>query len=96
MQACGKLTITDREEAKYVLHVADNNGASSSILPFAMHTSLYPEIAYCHDIKASSATLESFVQREKLNLDRYQALVLDTQGSEMMVLKGAVNILDRL
>ena len=88
--------ITDQDQREYVFHVADNNGASSSILPLAMHTKLWPEISYSHDIKLVSATLDAFVISEQLNLDAFEALVLDTQGSEMMVLRGAADVLRRV
>ena len=88
--------ITEHDQREYVFHVADNNGASSSILPLAMHTKLWPEISYSHDIKLTSATLDAFASRERLDLDTFDALVLDTQGSEMMVLQGAAGILQRV
>jgi hypothetical protein len=34
-------------------------------------------------------TLASFAQKEGIDMSRYDALVLDTQGSELLVLKGA-------
>ena len=87
--------LTDEDEREYVLHVASNQGASSSILPFAKHREMWPEIFYANDITLKSATLSSFVTKEGLDLAGFQALVLDTQGSELMILKGATTVLPR-
>jgi Methyltransferase FkbM domain len=76
-----------------VFHVASNQGASSSILPLAEHQRMWPEIFYIEDIILTSVSLPSLVTKEDLDLTKYQALVLDTQGSELMILKGAAGIL---
>src|SRR5262249_21344581 len=85
--------LTDRDEHEYVFHIASNEGASSSILPLAKHREMWPEIHYLDEIRLKSTTLSSFVQKESLDLARFQALVLDTQGSELLILKGATAIL---
>jgi 2-O-methyltransferase len=56
---------------------------------------MWPEITYTGAIKLSSITLPTFVQRERIELTRFQALVLDTQGSELLILKGAAELLQR-
>jgi hypothetical protein len=50
---------------------------------------MWPEIYYTNEIRLKSTTLDSFVAKEALDLSGLQALVLDTQGSELMILKGA-------
>jgi FkbM family methyltransferase len=81
--------LSDRDDQEYVLHIASNEGASSSILPLAKHRAMWPEIYYTNEIRLKSTTLDSFVAKEALDLSGLQALVLDTQGSELMILKGA-------
>jgi hypothetical protein len=82
--------VTDKDGAEYMLHVADNEGASSSIFDFAKHRDIWPDIHYTHDLKITSQTLPSALREASLNPDDYDALVLDTQGSELLALKGAV------
>jgi FkbM family methyltransferase len=94
-QRAYRYLITDQDEREYVLHVASNEGASSSILPLAKHREMWPEISYANDIMLPSTTLSSFVTKEGLDLAEFQALVLDTQGSELMILKGATTVLPR-
>ena len=78
-----------------MFHIASNEGASSSILPLAKHREMWPDISFLNDITLKSTTLTMFVRKEKVNLADFQALVLDTQGSELMILKGASAVLPR-
>jgi FkbM family methyltransferase len=80
---------------EYTFHVADNGGASSSIFDFAEHSKLWPDVSYCGDIQLTSTTLTRLIDIERVDLDRYGALVLDTQGSELLILKGALPVLKR-
>ena len=92
-QRAYRYLLTDQDEREYLFHVASNEGASSSILPLAKHREMWPEISYSNDITLKSTTLGSFVTKEGLDLAGFQALVLDTQGSELMILKGATTVL---
>lgn len=85
--------ITDRDDAEYEFHVANNGGASSSIFDFGLHKEIWPHVAFEKSISLRSVTLASCLQKECINLADYQALILDTQGSELLVLKGAAAIL---
>lgn len=85
--------VTDQDDAECTLHIANNAGQSSSILDLKMHKEIWPQIAYERDITLRSTTLTSLLQKERVNATDYQALILDTQGSELLVLKGAGAIL---
>ena len=87
--------LADQHGTDYDFHVANNEGASSSILAFAKHFDIWPDVNYTHDIRITATTLSHLVDVEQIDLSKYGALVLDTQGSELLVLKGAVPILDR-
>ena len=86
--------VTDKDGAEYVLNVASNSGASSSILEFGRHTEIWPDITYQSKMTLKSVTLDTLLGLS--SEDRYQALVLDTQGSEHLVLKGAPRLLSTL
>lgn len=94
-QKAHKALILDRDGIACTLHVASNNGASSSIFELGEHRQLWPEISFTHDISVESTTLTSLVKTESVNLGTNAALILDTQGSELLVLKGATNLLHR-
>jgi FkbM family methyltransferase len=85
--------VTGEDGQTYKLHIADNSGASSSILDFSKHTEMYPEIAYKDVITITGARLGSILAAERTNIRQFAALVLDTQGSELEILKGAAGIL---
>jgi FkbM family methyltransferase len=85
--------ITDEDGKRYTFHVANNDGQSSSILDFQGHKDIWPDIHYVRDMEMKSSTLKTSLETWKVDPGRYDALVLDTQGSEMLVLQGAKDIL---
>lgn len=95
-QRAYRYLITDRDDQAYTFHVASNNGESSSIYPFGEGTAFWPEISFSPQLSLQSVTLSSWVKRENIDLADFDALVMDTQGSELLVLKGAGEVLSRL
>jgi FkbM family methyltransferase len=85
--------VTDEDGKEYELHIADNGGASSSILDLSKHTEMFPEIAYKDTITIAGATLPSILAAERIDVRQFNAIVLDTQGSELKILNGAASIL---
>lgn len=85
--------VTDRDDAEYQFHIANNDGASSSILDLKQHKDIWPTVAYTKTITLKSLTLASLLQRERIDPAEYDALIMDTQGSELLVLKGADPVL---
>jgi FkbM family methyltransferase len=55
--------ITDKDGEKYTLHVANNQGASSSILDLHDDRDIWPEVHYVRDIAVSSATLPAALHK---------------------------------
>ena len=80
--------LTDRDGAPTAFHVASNKGASSSIYEFKGHKAIWPKIDMVGRLELTSATFAGMAAREGLKLDRYDGLVIDTQGAELQVLKG--------
>ena len=85
--------ITDVDNQEYTFHVSSNEGASSSVFSLAKHKEIWPDVTFTKSLELCSISLSTFVQQQQLNLENYDALVLDTQGSELLVLRGAANIL---
>lgn len=86
--------ITGSDGEAHKLNISSNNGASSSVLALGneFHKS-HPTIHYVDAISMRGDTLTTFLEKENINLDHYDALVIDTQGTELEVLKGAKDIL---
>jgi len=85
--------VTDVDDKEYEFHIASNDGASSSILNFKYHKDIWPHVAYTSSLLLKSTTLTSLLRKERIDIAQYQALVLDTQGSEMLILQGGLTIL---
>src|SRR5690606_8718444 len=84
---------TDRDDVAYAFHIASNGGESSSILELNEHRDIWPDVKFVDTIQLYSKTLSSLLKGEKIDLSKYQALVLDTQGSELLVLLGSTEII---
>ncbi len=85
--------VTDVDDKKYKFHIANNNGESSSIYDLKQHRDIWPSVDYTTTIYLNSITLASLFKREQISPNNYQALILDTQGSELLVLQGSLPIL---
>ncbi|MCL4777998.1 MAG: FkbM family methyltransferase [Gammaproteobacteria bacterium] len=86
--------LADQDGQKHLFRVASNNGASSSILEFKHHKDIWPDVEYVDSIEMESATLPTVLAAHGVDLSRYDALVMDTQGSEQLILQGAGSVLD--
>lgn len=87
--------ITDRDGETCTLHISSNYGASSSILDLHLHREIWPAVHYVNDIELISARLPSALRDSGIDTAAYDALAIDTQGSELLVLQGAEEILPR-
>lgn len=93
-QSAFQYLVTDQDNAEYMFHISNNNGWSSSILELKLHKDIWPDVSYERTITLQSTTLASLLERESVNARNYAALILDTQGTELLILRGAVGILD--
>ena len=80
---------------KYNFNISDNGGNSSSIFKFKQHKKIYPDVKYSKKIILTGQTLKRIIVKKKIHLNYFKALVLDVQGSELMVLKGAENLVNK-
>ena len=87
--------LTNQDGVCHELKIANNGGESSSIFELAGHKNLWPSIHYVETMNIFGTTLQSMIERENINISDFQALVVDTQGSELMVLQGAGDLIKR-
>jgi 2-O-methyltransferase len=80
--------ITDRDDISTILHVSNNDGHSSSILDLSLHRDIWPDVHYVGDIAVNSVCLPTAISRAGFDINNYDALVMDTQGSELLILRG--------
>jgi FkbM family methyltransferase len=88
-QAAVKALVTDRDGVEYDFHISNNDGVSSSIMELKAHREIWPDVDYANSVSMRSVTLPTLMVGENLDIADYQALVMDTQGSELLVLQGA-------
>jgi len=91
-RACQAL-ITDRHDTEQQFHISNNDGRSSSILELKHHADIWPTVNYSASITLRSTTLTALFEKEAINPADYGALIMDTQGSELMVLQGSIPLL---
>jgi len=85
--------LTDVDNKAYDFHIASNAGASSSIFNFGKHQEIWPEVNYLTSVILNSITFSTLVEIGEIDVSRYDSLVLDTQGAELLVLRGARDLL---
>ncbi|MBN8852368.1 MAG: hypothetical protein BGO55_01310 [Sphingobacteriales bacterium 50-39] len=88
-----KALVTDVDNTEYQFHLASNNGASSSILDMNLHQEIWPDVTYEKTIGLYSKTLPTLLKEHNIDIKNYDMLVMDTQGSELLILQGAAPIL---
>ncbi len=86
--------VTGEDDKEYEFHISNNRGESSSILELKDSVKLWPYVSYVKTIVLKGITLPTLCKREGIDVSRYNALVLDTQGTELSILKGSKSILD--
>lgn len=86
--------LSDRTGDIVEFQIANNNGASSSILDLQDHAVLFPDISYGERRRLKTKTFVDMVREEAIPLKQYQALTLDVEGAEKLILEGAFELLD--
>jgi FkbM family methyltransferase len=88
--------VTDKENETYDFHVSNNQGASSSIYEFQDHDKIWPDVSVTKTIQLRSTTLSRLLRENGYSASQFDALVLDVQGAELLVLQGADELLKSL
>lgn len=89
--------ITDKDDQEYSFKISNNDGASSSIYNFSNINSeemfLDRNFSMKEEIKIKSISLDNFFKKEKIDPKNFNHWVIDVQGSELDLFKGAKNSL---
>lgn len=96
-------TINDPSVTVASCAVSDSNGSqmlrvtssdqSSSILPLKLHRAYYPTIHESYQISVSTRRLDTLLEELNLPASDFNYLHMDIQGSELMALQGAPELL---
>lgn len=82
--------ISDKDNEDIIFNIS-NFAQSSSILEFGTHSETYPGIVYIDRIYAKSITIDSFVEKNNIDISKYNFWNFDIQGAELFALRGAIN-----
>ncbi len=88
--------VAECDEKPLVLNISNNDGMSSSVLSLAKHRDIWPEVDFNKRLELTAYTLDTILQREMVPIERYDSLILDTQGSELLILQGALRTLQHI
>lgn len=86
---------SDIDNEDVVFNVASNNGLSSSFLPLGRHEEIYPDIQYVDSFRVQTRTVDSLLRElfPHIPENKFQLLVIDTQGCDLKVLGGCHRLL---
>jgi FkbM family methyltransferase len=73
-----------------VVFKVSNNGQSSSILDFGLHSQYHPQVHYINAFEGQTSLLKDILPKYNIN---YNFLNFDIQGAELKALKGMENYL---
>lgn len=84
----------DDHEREAVLHIASNEGASSSLLDFGTHSTEHPHITFVDDITVRTTTVDTLAAA--YDWEHVNFVTLDLQGAELRALRGAARLLEHV
>lgn len=87
--------LTAHDNETHVFRVANNGGQSSSILDLKYHRDIWPDVHFVDHVEMQSVTLPTALSSNNIDISRYDVLVMDTQGSELLILQGSGDVLER-
>jgi FkbM family methyltransferase len=80
--------VSDTDDSEVEFHIT-NNGQSSSILDFGSHSHHHPHVHFIETQKHKTTTIDTFYERNNLDMSKYDFWNFDIQGAELMAIKGA-------
>ena len=91
-QKAYQFLITDKDDEYIDFHISNDDGGSSSIYNLKYLPKLWSDVKYENMIKMKTITVDSLLKKLKVK-KKYDALVMDIQGAELLALKGSINLL---
>lgn len=72
---------------KLLFNISNNEGQSSSLLQLGYHKTAHPEVHYTSQIEVTTKRIDTILKERNINIERYDFLNIDLQGSELSALK---------
>jgi FkbM family methyltransferase len=87
-----KALCSDTSGQKVAFKISSNAGLSSSMFDLGNHAKLHPDVSYVGQEEMTTVRLDDLLAKQ-FPQSPFNLLVLDVQGAELLVLKGAVETL---
>lgn len=87
--------LIDKDDQDLIFNIS-NNGVSSSIFELGYHKIAHPDVVYVGHREMKSRTLNTIFVENNIPFDLYDFMNVDIQGAELLMLKGASEILPHL
>jgi FkbM family methyltransferase len=84
------------DSVKEVAFNITNNNQSSSILPLGTHTVNHPSVLVERIVQKKTTRLDTFFEKNSIDISNINFINLDIQGAELLALKGLGKYLDRM
>lgn len=81
---------------KATLHISNNDGQSSSILPLGTHAQRHPDVKYIKDVEIPMIRMDEFFDTESFDIADFNFLNIDVQGVELEVIKSFSNLISNM
>jgi FkbM family methyltransferase len=86
--------VADRDGVEYdFLRDQNNCGQSSSLFDFHLHKKMFPKVVMGESFKLIGKTLPTLLKENNIDVGDYSNINMDVEGAELLVLKGAKEIL---
>jgi len=85
--------ITDKDNDTVLFNIT-NNGQSSSVLDFGSHSYHHPHVHFIEKQVHQTVTIDTFFDKNNLNMAKYDFWNFDIQGAELMALKGGIKAIE--
>ena len=92
-QKAYNILLHEFDDKEFTFNISSNDGASSSIYNFG-DESLKDNLKMVKSIKLKSKKIDTFFSQESIEAKDFDFWVMDIQGAELPVLKGAQNSLE--
>lgn len=86
----------DQDHVERVLYLAENDGASSSLLWPKEHVGQHPGVEFRESITVPTITLDTLLAERGLRAKDYNFISMDIQGAELLALKGMTKTLPHI
>lgn len=73
-----------------------NNTKCSSLLDFDYHKKIHPEVIIEKQITLTTKTIQTLYKENNIDKTKYNVLVMDIQGAELLALKGMGDIINNM